>query len=157
MRWLVSSCVDLCWHFCIRLNQIITVKSITLCKSNFTFVYKKSKKQEKEPDTNFVILDRKHENAFTKTNQSSAISHTWENSKIFKIIPKYFSFLKDIPPVSWVVHITRVLVFHDSWSWRWPPTPIYIYRSQPSICIYKSWSIRIGTKKDQCLDKMLLF
>ena len=28
---------------------------ITLCKPNFTFVHKKSKKQEKEPDTNFVL------------------------------------------------------------------------------------------------------
>ena len=31
------------------------VKMITLCKPNFTFVHKKSKKQEKEPDTNFVL------------------------------------------------------------------------------------------------------
>ena len=78
----------------------------TLCKRNFTFSHKKSIKREKEePDTNFVILHKKYdcaiyENAFPKTNQSSAISHTWENSKMFKIIPKYFSFLKDIPPVS---------------------------------------------------------
>ena len=28
---------------------------ITLCKPNFTFVHKKSKKQEKEPGTNFVL------------------------------------------------------------------------------------------------------
>ena len=31
------------------------VKMITLWKPNFTFVHKKSKKQEKEPDTNFVL------------------------------------------------------------------------------------------------------
>ena len=78
---------------------------ITLYKPNFTFVCKKSKKQEKEPDTNFVILGKKydyaiHENVFAKTNQGPSISHIWENSKMFKIISKYFSFLKHMSPVS---------------------------------------------------------
>ena len=78
---------------------------ITLCKPNFAFVRKKSKKQEKEPDTNFVILGKKydyaiHENVFAKTNQGPSISHKWENSKMFKIISKYFSFLKHMSPVS---------------------------------------------------------
>ena len=77
---------------------------ITLCKRNFTFASKKSTKQEKEPDTNFVILHKKydcaiHENAFPKTNQGSTISHTWENSKMFKIISKHYSFSKTMPPV----------------------------------------------------------
>ena len=135
----------------------------TLCKRNFTFSHKKSINREKEePDTNFVILRKKYdcaiyENAFPKTNQSSAISHTWENSKMFKIISKYFSFLKNMPPVSWVAHITRVLVFHAPQPWCWPLTLISVYRSQPSICIYKPWSIRIGNNKSQCLDIMLLF
>ena len=140
----------------------MTVKMITLCKRNFTFARKKSAKQEKEPDTNFVILRKKydcaiHEKAFPKTNQGSAISHTWENLKMFKIISKYFSFLKNMPPVSWAAHMTRVLVFHAPRPWRWPPTLISVYRFQPSICIYKSWSIRIGNNKSQCLDIMLLF
>ena len=47
---------------------------ITLCKPNFASVCKKSKKQEKETGTNFVILGKKydcaiHENVFAKTNQ----------------------------------------------------------------------------------------
>ena len=32
------------------------VKTISLCKLNFVFVYKKSKKQEKEAGTNFGLL-----------------------------------------------------------------------------------------------------
>ena len=78
----------------------------TLCKRNFTLSHKNSINREKEePDTNFVILRKKYdcaiyENAFPKTNQGSAIFHTWENSKMFKIISKYFSFLKNMPPVS---------------------------------------------------------
>ena len=78
---------------------------ITLCKPNFAFVCIKSKKQVKETDTNFVILGKKyfcaiHENEFAKTSQGPSISHIWENSKMLKIISKYFSFLKIMPPVS---------------------------------------------------------
>ena len=88
---------------------------ITLCKRNFTFSRKRYIKQEKEPDTNFVILRKKYdcaiyENAFPKTNQDSAIFHTWENSKMFKIISKYFSFFKNMSPVFGRVFV-RVMKF----------------------------------------------
>ena len=78
---------------------------VTFCKPNFTFVRKKSKNQAKELDTNFVILAKKydctiHESSLAKTNQDSAISQTRENSKMFKIVSKYFRFLKNMPPGS---------------------------------------------------------
>ena len=44
---------------------------------------------------------------FIKTNQDSTFSHTRENSKMFSITSKYFSFFNNKPPASWVVHITR--------------------------------------------------
>ena len=37
----------------------------------------------------------------------SRFSHTHENSKIFNITSKYFSFFNNKPPASWVAHITR--------------------------------------------------
>ena len=48
-----------------------------------------------------------HENLFTSTNQDTAISFMWENSKIFKISVKYFSIFYNKPPASCVAHITR--------------------------------------------------
>ena len=44
---------------------------------------------------------------FAWTNQDSTFSHTRENSKMFNITSKNFSFFKNKPPVSWVAHITR--------------------------------------------------
>ena len=44
---------------------------------------------------------------FPDTNQDFAFSHTRENSKMFNIISKYFSFFNNKPPASCVVHITR--------------------------------------------------
>ena len=44
---------------------------------------------------------------FAETNQDSIFSHTYENSKMFNITSKYFSFFNNKPPASWVVHITR--------------------------------------------------
>ena len=37
----------------------------------------------------------------------SRFSHTHENSKIFNITSKYFSFFNNKPPANWVTHITR--------------------------------------------------
>ena len=37
---------------------------------------------------------------FIETNQDSAFSHTRDNSKIFNILAKYFSFFNNKPPVS---------------------------------------------------------
>ena len=37
----------------------------------------------------------------------SRFSHTHENSKIFNITSKYFSFFNNTPPAWWVAHITR--------------------------------------------------
>ena len=44
---------------------------------------------------------------FAETNQDSAFSQTRENSKIYNITSKYFSFFNNKPPGCWVVHITR--------------------------------------------------
>ena len=44
---------------------------------------------------------------FAETNQGSTFSHTRENSKMFNISSKYFSFFNNKPPTSWIPHITR--------------------------------------------------
>ena len=44
---------------------------------------------------------------FAETNQDSAFSYTRENSKMFYITSKYFSFFNNKPPASRVAHITR--------------------------------------------------
>ena len=45
---------------------------------------------------------------FADTNQDSTFSHTCENSKMFNITSKYFSFFKNKPPARCrVAHITR--------------------------------------------------
>ena len=44
---------------------------------------------------------------FAWTNHDSMFSHTSENSKIFNIASKYFSFFNNKPPVGWVAHIAR--------------------------------------------------
>ena len=41
---------------------------------------------------------------FEYTNQDSTFSNTCENSKMFNIASKYFSFLNIKPPASWVAH-----------------------------------------------------
>ena len=41
------------------------------------------------------------------TNQDSTFCHTRENSKVFNITSKYFSFFNNKPPASWVAHTTR--------------------------------------------------
>ena len=42
---------------------------------------------------------------FTETNQDSTFSHTHENSKLFNITLKYFSFFNNELPASWVAYI----------------------------------------------------
>ena len=44
---------------------------------------------------------------FADTNQDSTFSYTHENSKMFNITLKYFSFFNNKPPASWVTHIKR--------------------------------------------------
>ena len=105
------------------------------------------------------------ENSFAKRNQSSAIFHARENSKmLYILILKYFSVFNNMLRASWVVHITRVLVFPSTGSGL--QTPICIYQSRPSVCIYQSrpsigiyqpLSITIGNNKSHCFDIILLF
>ena len=47
---------------------------------------------------------------FSKTNQDSTFSGTHENSKIFNITSKYFSFFNNKPPANWIAHITKVFL-----------------------------------------------
>ena len=42
---------------------------------------------------------------FAETNQDSTFSHTRENSKMFNITSKYFSFFNNKPPASRVAHV----------------------------------------------------
>ena len=46
-------------------------------------------------------------NLFAQTSQDPTFSHTRENSKMFSITSKYFSFLNNKSPASRAVHITR--------------------------------------------------
>ena len=66
-------------------------------------------KQEKEAGTNFVLLC--HSKIWLgnskETNQDSTFSHSPENSKMFNITSKFFSFFNNKPPASWFAHITR--------------------------------------------------
>ena len=75
----------------VKYRQIITVKSL------------QSKK--KEAGTNFIMLVEKYgwaiqKSLFAETNQDSTFSHTRENSKMFNITLKYFSFFNNKPPAS---------------------------------------------------------
>ena len=106
-----------------------------------------------------------HKNSFAKRNQDSAIFQARKNSKmLYILILKYFSVFNNTPRASWVVHITRVLVFPGTGSG--PQTPICIYQFRPSICIYqpRPWiciyqplSITTGNNKSHCFDIILLF
>ena len=44
---------------------------------------------------------------FAQTNQNSTFSHTRENSRMFNITSKYFSFFDNKQPASSVAHITK--------------------------------------------------
>ena len=45
---------------------------------------------------------------FAYTNQDSTFSYTRENSKMFNIKSRYFSFFNNKPAASWVAHAARV-------------------------------------------------
>ena len=49
------------------------------------------------------------------TNQDPTFSHNRENSKMFNITLKYFSFFNNEPPASWVAHVTRDFLPCYSW------------------------------------------
>ena len=54
------------------------------------------------------VVGQAQKSLFAKTNQVSTFSHTHENSKIFKITSKYFTFSNNKqPPASWDLHIAR--------------------------------------------------
>ena len=65
----------------------------------------KSKKKKKLAITFFIMLVEKYgwaiqKSLFALTNQDSKFSHTRENSKMFNITSKYFSFFNNKPPAS---------------------------------------------------------
>ena len=53
------------------------------------------------------MLVKKYVWQFAETNQDSTFSHTSENSKMFNITSKYFSFFNNKPTARWVAHITK--------------------------------------------------
>ena len=60
----------------------------------------KSLKSKKKKLATVIISVKKYgwaiqENLFTQTNQDSTVSHTRENSKMFNMTSKYFSFLSN--------------------------------------------------------------
>ena len=77
----------------LKYGEVITVKSL------------KSKRKK-------IMLVEKYgwavqKSLFAETNQNSTFSHACENSKMFSITSKYFSFFNNKHPVSWVARITR--------------------------------------------------
>ena len=97
--WLVTLFKKRVWHRCFPMTffPIVTrlFKAVTLCKR--IFFNEKSKKQEKETGTNFVLL-------------SLSRNIIWKFMKTYLHRPiKTPQFLtpKNTPPPSWVVHITR--------------------------------------------------
>ena len=83
--------------FLVLLNQreIITVKSLKSKrkKLTLTLLYYVSQNMVGQ-------FKKKKKNSFALTNQDSTFSRTHENSKIFNITPKYFSFFNNKPTVS---------------------------------------------------------
>ena len=70
--------------------------------TNFIFFIKNLKNKEKEASTNFVLSCRSsweiQKNLFAQTNQGSTFPQTSENSKMFNITSKYFSFFNNKTP-----------------------------------------------------------
>ena len=64
----------------------------------------KSKKKKLAQTSFYCFVEKNdwmiHENLFKLTNQDSAVSLTWENSKMFNITSKYFSILNNKPRAS---------------------------------------------------------
>ena len=74
---------------------------------------------------------------FAETNQDSTFSHTCENSKMFNITSKHFSFFKNKPPANWVTHITRdfLTCYHDYIN----VVSAFIYDGIANMIFFWSW------------------
>ena len=82
---------------------------------------------------------------FVYTNQDSTFSHTHENSKIFNITSKYFSFFDNKPPASWVAHITRdFLICHSCFN-------DFLF---PDSCFLIQWSYTVTQRQLSTTRKM---
>ena len=68
---------------------------------------------------------------FKKTYLHRPINRTRENSKMFNITSKYFSFFNNKPPASWVAHITRDFLICYSCSY-YSSMIVLIFRNLPS-------------------------
>ena len=93
----------------LKYREIITVNFLKNKKRNWHKLY-------------FIMLVEKYgwaieKSLFAETNQDSTFSHTRENSKMFNITSKYFSFFNNKPPASWVAHITRDFLTYYSCSY----------------------------------------
>ena len=82
------------------------VETVTLYKKLYFFSLKVLKRRKRSwHQLRFIMLVEKYDWAiqnslFPLTNQDSTFSHTCENSKIFNITSKYFSFFNNKPPAS---------------------------------------------------------
>ena len=57
LTWFLNNFSQEQWHDLLWYGQIITVKTVTLCKKLY-FYHEKSKEHEKEADPNFVLLSK---------------------------------------------------------------------------------------------------
>ena len=87
---------------------------------------------------------------FAETNQDSTFSHTRENSKMFNITLKYFSFFNNKPPASWVRHITRDILTCYSCSY-------YSSMIRPSLkdCFHFSFRLLCFENCCECLPPII--
>ena len=84
---------------------MITVKTATLYKKLYFFILSLKIKKKKLLLIFFYYVSREiqfgnQKSLFEETNQDYEFSHTHENSKLFNITSKYFSFFKNKPPAS---------------------------------------------------------
>ena len=108
----------------LKYRKIITVKTVTLHKKLYFFIFFFFKK--KKTGTNFILLSQL-KNMVEQLKKAYLhrpikILHffrTRENSKVFSITSKYFSFRNNFlkPPASRVAHITRDFFRHYSFSY----------------------------------------
>ena len=85
-------------QLCVAQLKSFSTGAIIFCTLNGNSLFLKSPKSKKKKlaITSFYYLGQDwviHENLFAKTSEVSTISHTRENSKMFLITSKYFSFI----------------------------------------------------------------
>ena len=107
----------------LKYRAIITVKSLKSKKMKLalTLFYYVNRKIRLGKSKKLISIDQSRFH----------ICHTRENSKMFNITSKYFSFFNNKPPASWVAQITRDFLICYSCSY-YSSMIVLIFRNLPS-------------------------